>query len=264
MKKILLLFTVVSGFWSCSNEFNSAENEKKSNENVGMKLSLEDLNVGQMHNDILDIYYATNDYNSDDITVMEGAVDQYFENNFPETVSFSTIKDLNPNLYRYSVRLNNAQGNVAEIKNLFRDIHQDGLSSTMAYNYSLELVEIFEEYEGDIPNFKDKIVDYRAKVNNDSTLDTELKLNLNYAIDIAEYSHKYWYEIKEIELPQYGAKGWTQKVAIIAGGDTAGALTGIQTGLVGYASLVFPGWGGVVALAATAAIGSLNAARILR
>lgn len=95
-------------------------------------------------------------------------------------------------------------------------------------------------------------------------MDAELKLNLNYAIDIAEYSHKYWYEIKVIELPEYSAKGWSQKVAIIAGGDTAGALTGIQTGLVGYASLVFPGWGGVVALGATAAIGSLNAARILR
>jgi len=56
----------------------------------------------------------------------------------------------------------------------------------------------------------------------------------------------------------------TRRIAVIAGGDVAGALTGIQSGLVGYASLVFGPWGGAIAMAGTAAIGSLNAARVLR
>lgn len=80
----------------------------------------------------------------------------------------------------------------------------------------------------------------------------------------------YWYEIVNINTLAKANSLYTanrvdtRRIAVIAWGDVAGALTGIQSGLVGYASLVFGPWGGAIAMAGTAAIGSLNAARVLR
>ncbi len=149
-------------------------------------------------------------------------------------------------------------------------MYDDGLSSKVSYDYSIELIEIFEQYEGDVDAFKSNINLYRDKVSQDNLIDSELKQNLLRAINIAEYSHMYWYEIVNINSLAkansfYSAnKVDTRKIVVIAGGDVAGALTGIQSGLVGYASLVFGPWGGAIAMAGTAAIGSLNAARVLR
>lgn len=71
MKKLLLSFAMVGSVYSCSNEVNTTESEKNPNENMTMKSSMDDFNVGQMHNDILEIYYADNDYDSDSLAIME-------------------------------------------------------------------------------------------------------------------------------------------------------------------------------------------------
>jgi len=101
--------------------------------------------------------------------------------------------------------------------------------------------------EGDIISFELETSRYRNKVNSDSIIDNQLFMWLNYTIDIAEYFHKYWYEIKRINIPNdsnYLAKGWQQKFVTIAAGDVAGALTGIQSGLVATATVFFVtmGW----------------------
>jgi len=71
---------------SCSNDdLNQLNNQ---NENKAITSLNSDFNAGQMHNDILDIYYVENAYISDDFRLMEGAVDQYLKNNYPLKLTF--------------------------------------------------------------------------------------------------------------------------------------------------------------------------------
>lgn len=269
MKKMLSIMVLFIGVISCTTE-NDVDTNQDSSDQKGFKST--GINYGKMHNDILEIYYADYDYNSSDILLMENSVEEYLlENESP--VTFNEVKSSNAELYHYSQKLYTTEGNVNEIKNLFKEINEEGLSSQKSYDYSLELLEIFELYEGDVSAFTDKLDLYRTKVNTDSSIDENLKNNLLNAVAIAEYSHMYWYEIVGIDAnldsnststAYYGKKVDTRRIAVIAGGDVAGALTGIQSGLVGYASLVFGPWGGAIAMAGTAAVGSLNAARVLR
>lgn len=269
MKKIMMLMTFFLGITSCSTDSQSEINTDADKSVKMSSSSAAGLNYGQMHNDILEIYYEDYDYANSDLDLMEGAVEEYLiESSSP--ITFNDVKLLNPNLQSYSQQLYRTEGNVSEIKDLFQKMYDDGLSSKVSYDYSIELIEIFEQYEGDVDAFKSNINLYRDKVSQDNLIDSELKQNLLRAINIAEYSHMYWYEIVNINSLAkansfYSAnKVDTRKIVVIAGGDVAGALTGIQSGLVGYASLVFGPWGGAIAMAGTAAIGSLNAARVLR
>lgn len=270
MKKVLSIMMLFIGVTSCTTE-NDVHKNQDGQDQKDLK-ARDGVNYGQMHNDILEIYYEDYDYNSSDISLMENAVEEYLvENESP--VTFNDVKSSNAALYHYSQKLYTTEGNVSEIKNLFKEINEEGLSSQKSYEYSLELLDIFELYEGDVVAFNDKLNLYRTKVNTDGSIDGDLKSNLLNAVEIAEYSHMYWYEIVGIDAnldsysanaAYYGRKVDTRRIAVIAGGDVAGALTGIQSGLVGYASLVFGPWGGAIAMAGTAAVGSLNAARVLR
>lgn len=270
MKKVLSIIMLFIGITSCTTENDIGTNQEGQRQK-DLK-SRDGINYGEMHNDILEIYYADYDYNSNDVSLMENAVEEYLIEN-ESTVTFNDVKSSNSVLYYYSQKLYATAGKVNDIKNLFKEINEEGLSTQKAYDYSLELLEIFELYEGDVVTFTEKLNIYRIKVNSDSSIDGNLKNNLLKAVEIGEYSHMYWYEIVGIDAnldsnsanaANYGGKVDTRRIAVIAGGDVAGALTGIQSGLVGYASLVFGPWGGAIAMAGTAAVGSLNAARVLR
>lgn len=269
MKKIFTFIVLALSVVSCSKESNPetntyVETSVKKNTN-----SFTDGYYGQMHNDILDIYYANYDYSNDDIELMENAVEEYLTT-YSSSVSLTDLKQSNPSLYNYSQKLYNTKGNVEKIKLLFQEIHNDGLSTKDAFDYSIQLIQIFEDYEGDITAFNVNLNLFKEKIVKDKSLEINLKEDLLRAVEIAEYSHMYWYEILNINSlneqndSTYSTMNKRKRIAVIAGGDVAGALTGIQSGLVNYASLVFGPWGGAAALAGTAAVGSLNAAGILR
>lgn len=97
MKKMMMLMTFFLGIISC---FSDSQSEVNTDADKSAKMSsssVAGLNYGQMHNDILEIYYEDYDYATNDLVLMEGAVEEYLiESSSP--ITFNDVKLLNPNL----------------------------------------------------------------------------------------------------------------------------------------------------------------------
>lgn len=92
MKKVLSIMMLFIGVTSCTTE-NDVHTNQDGQDQKDLK-ARDFVNYGQMHNDILEIYYEDYDYNSSDISLMENAVEEYLvENESP--VTFNDVKSSN-------------------------------------------------------------------------------------------------------------------------------------------------------------------------
>lgn len=264
MKKLILILTIVSSliYFSCSNnnDENSAENSNSLN-----------LDAGKVHNDML-LKYEQSKKIAKDLNLQSKSKSEEFDDMVSivdaellalgSPVSYSQVLAQDPSLKAKLLEIIEAEANIDLINGIFDQMREDEISSYEQHYNSKNLMNLLKQYEGNPELFNENILTFEDNILNNHQLDNTFKEELLYAISIAKSSHYYWHEDDEGgEARMSMARG---RGMMIAGADTAGALAGIQSGAVATAAVIFPGWGGFIALVGSAAISSMMAGGILR
>lgn len=173
-------------------------------------------------------------------------------------VSYSQILAQDPSIKLKLMEIINTQTNIDLINDIFAKMNQDQISTYEQYYNSKNLMNLLKQYEGDPELFNQNINSFENNILINNQLDDTFKDQLLCAISIAKNSHYYWYENQNAGKTS-GANTARGRGVMIAGADTAGALSGIQSGAVTSAA-VFGPWGSFAALVGCAAVSSMMAA----
>ena len=225
-----LLFTILS----CSKT-----NEQLQEDRPITSLSLR--NLGEMHNDMLEIYYS-HDVNSKSANSLKQKieiVDSYFlqQNISP---SFSDLLDSIPEMYDFLALVDSSNLTLAQYAALFEEFRVEGWSTEKELEYQLEVIERIAQ-GADIDMVIDGIVDVKQMVMVDQLIDEAIKSRMIDALDISLYSLDYW-NTQEKRLPWYARDmmgavfAWNSGMAAV-GAAVGGGAPGAAAVMVGCAAI---------------------------
>lgn len=203
---------------------------------------------GVMHNEILELYYSKNNMmKSVSVDEKMKIVDEYL---IKKGYSFTFSKLVTPNSsYKKTANLlNNYEMGFSDTYDLLETIYTAQEISFNEYSFSKDLLQVMQDNVGN----SDKVLYYIRE------LEQSIVSNKNYSseevnkfylvLSITKHSIEYW---KSVEIGA-NSKGMPWYVK-----DSVGAMTGMSTGLVGYATLLGGPIGGSLALLGSAALSSM-------
>lgn len=157
----------------------------------------------------------------------------------------------NPELQGSLNKLFKAGTNIDEIKNIINDESNLNIINEVVIEKSLHLLNLLDEFEGtDLLYIA--LDDFQNEIHNTKELNSDEKINLLIAIDIARNSNEYWHGSSNNST--YGRGG------NIAGADAGGALLSLTSGAVAWGSIFGGPWGGIGVYLGGAAVASIIAA----
>jgi hypothetical protein len=162
---------------------------------------------------------------------------------------FITIINGYPGLKEYMTRINDER---IDAKSSYLFIDELFSNNEITLNeklYFYKIADAYENYLFDFENLKHEIENVKTSVINDQNLTEDEIYNLKSVLNIVISSVEFWgqnqgYLKNSKGLPWYEA-------------DFFGAMAGVQSGLVGWATSVGGPWGGAAALVGTVAVGSM-------
>lgn len=257
MRKKILFLAVLSSLLSCSSELKTDELTNQSSTQVMVN---KDKSAGQMHNDLLHLFKqaeqegklvvnVTKNEISDDMVLI---INDYFYEQGAESTIFSKMLTTIPDVSRNINLLVQSTDDPQLLREQLKAFFIDSLPSTVQL-YALTIFDATMLYEG-TASYSSEIEKIATTITSDTSLESEYKQQLLYAISIAEYSNTYWHP------PHHPLLEGRNLFTYYAGADTAGALAMIQSGAVGAATAV-SGWGGLAVLVGGAAFSSFMASR---
>lgn len=198
-------------------------------------------NIGQMHNDMLEIYYAQDDdsRNTNGLQQKIDIVDAYFiqQNISP---SFSVFIDSIPELYNFLALVDSSNLTLAQYAAMFEEYRIEGWSTELELEYQLEVIERIAQ-NADIDLVIDGIEEVKQMVMIDQLLDEAIKSRMIDALDISLYSLDYW-NTQEKRLPWYARDmmgaifAWNSGMAAV-GAAVGGGAPGAAAVMVGCAAI---------------------------
>ncbi len=241
-------FAIVLTLISCSTDSNDLQTSENTDQSNSMARP-NNMTAGEVHNNMLDRFYDSN-YNSFNFEDVVNVIDEELIV-IKSPVTFSSVLEENNQIQQDLKKLVKYEGDIDQINAFFTQLRDDGISTPEQYYYSKKLMNIHKDYEGNIKSFNSALDNYENEIIADNNLSTSFKENFLDASSISRFSHQFWYE---------NNLNSTSRVSHIAGADTAGALTMIQTGAVTYGSMFGGPWGGFAVLVGGAALSSIMAA----
>lgn len=217
-----------------------------------------DINLGLSHNEILSAYFSQIDNDNIDTYSFDKniniekvllTIDEYLIKQ-GSNIGFSDLYYSNDNIQNSLNKLFDAGTNIDEIKNI---IIEENNSNEFLLEQSIKLLNIMELHEGSpaiygyLNKFKDEILNLQELTLNE-------KNDLIIAIEIAQYSHEYWYSQENYGVTTYS------RGKHIAGADAGGALLMLTSGAVSWGSMFGGPWGGIGVYLGGAAAASIIAA----
>lgn len=249
MRKICLkFFAITFMFVSCS------DNELLMQGDSAIDNGMKSISVtpGDAHNAMIDRYYENyeNVNNPESFDFIVSIIDDELTE-MGASVTFGEILDEYFQIRTDLEELISYGQDIEEIYAFFDRLRDEEISTSDQHFYSIKLLKIHEDYEGNVELFNSKLDEYESEISENVELSSSFKENFLDAASVSRASHYYWYE----ENMSRGHGGF------IAGADAAGAVAVIQTGAVATGSLVGGPWGGFAVLVGGAALSSIMAAR---
>ncbi|MDI3527522.1 MAG: hypothetical protein PWR03_1705 [Tenuifilum sp.] len=204
---------------------------------------------GKMHNEILDIFYSKNQVNSKaSITEKIKIIDEYFINEKGYKFSFSEIINSKSNLSSYFETLNSCSFNYEDGYNLLNELKENSEISINEFNFANNLLMLMEKNSSNSNSIILNINELEENILNNTNYSSEEQEKFLNVLAITKYSIEYWNN----NSSKTNSKGMPWYVK-----DSVGAMTGMSTGLVGYATLLAGPIGGSLALIGSAAFSSM-------
>ena len=241
----IMLVGVVS-IVACDKEDLKAESTENNQE-----ISFE--NFGKYHNEILDKFYKAKRKKSTFTfnekvelidTYLASVVDSINEG------EFTTILNNQQKQKEYLQRIENTDSDIITGREIINNLIDDNQISNLEYNYFNSIINAYETYPFLFTELLLELNNIEEQVLNNENISNKEKKNLLSVLDISKASVKYWSNEDNLK----NAKS-TKEIPWYAK-DAVGAMTGVQTGLVGYATALAGPWGGGAALLGCAALAS--------
>lgn len=160
---------------------------------------------------------------------------------------FSQMLMDNKKQFAYLKQISSNSNDIETGKEIISELKLTGEISPNLYSYFNQVLNAYEVHAFDFSKLINEVEKIGQKLNNDDDLTEEERGSLSNVITITLASIEYWENQDSLKITT--GLPWYVK-------DAVGAMTGVQTGLVGYSSLVFGPVGGAVALVGSAALSS--------
>lgn len=204
---------------------------------------------GKMHNEILDIFYSKNQVNSKaSITEKIKIIDEYFITEKGYKFSFSEIINSKSNLSSYFETLNSCSFNYEDGYSLLNKLKENSEITINEFNFANNLLMTMEKNSSNSNSIIFKINELEESILNNTNYGSEEQEKFLNVLAITRHSIEYWNN----NSSKTNSKGMPWYVK-----DSVGAMTGMSTGLVGYATLLAGPIGGSLALIGSAAFSSM-------
>ncbi|MDD2965591.1 MAG: hypothetical protein PHQ65_13305 [Bacteroidales bacterium] len=195
---------------------------------------------GVIHNRIIDEFKDSVDFfGSYNLEGRVHFVENYFIRNYGRLNGFYDAINYNQSIISEFERIDSLITTTYDGIEYVREMYSDNKIDSINYQYFEEIFLALANATS-VQNLKDRIDSLRTDVYNDSRLLMEEKTSLSLIFNIAVSSYEYWNQVK---LPWYAR-------------DVAGAMAGVQSGVVGYIGLWCP-WCGAAALIGCGAVASM-------
>lgn len=247
MKKVflfLLLTTIGSStiFFSCKKDQPNAENVP--NELIAIE------KYGEIHNEVLDLYYKKVGLKGtqsldEKIKYIDECLSQVVDD--IEEGSFTVIVNSNQFNVKTNIELISNSENDIETGNLIiNELYANNQITENERDYYFTILGTYEIYSSNLANLKNQLQEIENTILLDEFISQTERNNLLKVMSISISSVEYW-EIDTKNLTTKAIPSWIAK-------DCVGAVTSVQTGLTGYATLLFGPAGGAITTLGAAAI----------
>ena len=210
-------------------------------------------NFGKYHNQILDKFYSEKQ-NKSTLSLNDKVelIDSYLAN-VVDSINlgdFSTIINNQLGQKQLLYKITNTNSDISTGYEVVNIMLKNNEISNAVYTYFNAIISAYEEFPFQFSDLLLKIEQIETQVINDNVISEKERNNILTVIIITKSSIEYWSNNKNLKRGK-SAKGlpWYTK-------DAVGAMTGVQTGLVGYATAIAGPWGGAAALIGSAALSS--------
>jgi len=244
MVAVMIIFGITA-FMSC---------EKNNLEKNDLKTDLLDYkNFGKYHNQILDKFYSVKQNKStlsfNDKVEM---IDSYLSNVVDSIKSgdFTTIIDNQLGQKQFLEEITNTSSDISTGYEIINVMAENNEISNAVYTYFNSIISAYEEFPFQFSDLLLKIDDIENQIINDNVISEKERNDLLTVIIVTKSSVEYWSDSKNLK------RGKSTKSLPWYAKDAVGAMTGVQTGLVGYATAIAGPWGGAAALIGSAALSS--------
>ena len=155
-----------------------------------------------------------------------------------------------PEQKEYLKQIEYTESDISTSYEIVEKMYEEKEISETKYRVFNSITDAYKEYPFQFSELKLQLDAIEESVENKDISKKE-KEDISAVLEICKASVEYWNNDKNINKAELskGSVPWYTK-------DAVGAMTGVQTGLVGYANLIVPGWGGAVALVGSAALSS--------
>lgn len=248
--KISLVFAAlfligVAVFVSCGKDTITQEIENP--------VQLDNKEYGSFHNEILSQFYAKKH------TKKTLSFDEKIE--LIDSYLATVVDSINPGDFTqivnnqlsqkdYLLQISTTQSDIQTGYDIINSMSNSNQISDAEFNYFNSIIRAYEDYPFQFDALYAKIVEIEEQIANDNSISDTEKYNLISVIIITKSSIQYWSGEENLKkVSKKNSIPWYAR-------DAVGAMTGVQTGLVGYATMLAGPWGGAAALIGSAALSS--------
>jgi len=248
MKKYIVIFVLLISM-ILINLNSCKKNEEIANNAIEHPLDIS--KYGEIHNEVLGMFYK-NGHSKSTLSFQEkvNLIDKYLAQvveGIDEGMFTSIVNSNQLGIKTYLEQISNSESDIQTGYYIINDIYEKEQITENEKIYCTSIISAYEEYPFDFPELLNKLYEIEQDILADASLSLSEKKNLQKVFSITVASIEFWEEAPLI-LPNKGIP-WYVK-------DCTGAIAGVQTGLVGYATTLFGPWGGAAALLGSAIFAS--------
>jgi len=248
MKKVFLFLVLTSIgfsiiFFSCKKDQPNLGNED--NETIAIE------KYGEIHNEVLDLYYKKVGLKGtqsldEKIKYIDECLSQVVDD--IEEGSFASIVNSNQFNVRSNIELiSNSENDFETGSIIINELYDNNQITENEREYYYTILNTYEIYSSNLATLKVKLQEIENTILFDELITQFEKNNLLKVTSISISSVEYW---------ELDTKNLTTKASIPSwiAKDCVGAVTSVQTGLTGYATILFGPVGGAITTLGAAAV----------